>query len=113
MGTIFRNNNNRLTLPTTIDNEEIAQQLPTKLQDQIPSTSCNDDCCDTEESYTCAICLEDCFDNGEEGNNNTIVWSETSDCKHMFCEECIVDYFSNMKRDKDQDNEIINPCPIC
>jgi len=60
----------------------------------------------------CGICLEGI--SFKVGEGETIVHSENSQCNHTFCEDCIVDYFSNKQRHLRVDpNEPMNPCPIC
>lgn len=59
----------------------------------------------------CAICLEDIT------NKHDVVRSKNNnknECKHMYCEECIVDYFSHKKRYlRVNPQEPVNPCPVC
>jgi RNase P subunit RPR2 len=43
----------------------------------------------------------------------TIIVRSNKQCKHTFCEDCIVDYFSNKQRHLRVDPaEPMNPCPV-
>jgi hypothetical protein len=61
----------------------------------------NDDFCCT--GTMCAICL----DNYQEGE--TIVWSQDSECSHVYHKECFVDYLARRRNPALEDN----PCPTC
>jgi hypothetical protein len=52
-------------------------------------------------SSVCAICL-DVYKAGE-----MVVWSSNAECQHAFHQDCILDYFANLK---DHDK---TPCPCC
>jgi hypothetical protein len=52
-------------------------------------------------SNVCAICL-DAYKAGE-----MVVWSSNAECQHAFHQDCILDYFANLK----EENK--TPCPCC
>ena len=63
---------------------------------------------DDDTINECAICLEDI------SSATKVVHSQNTLCKHTYCEDCIVDYFSNKERHlRIVPNEPTSPCPIC
>ncbi len=64
---------------------------------------------DTENKYTCNIC-------SEEIDNDKIIGLKCDPTKHIFCYDCIFDWYKNMKRSMmyhSSNYNILTMCPIC
>jgi hypothetical protein len=83
--------------------EQQQQQQQQSLGNKTDSINVDDD------DDGCAICLEDM-----STIKTTTIVVRSHQCKHKFCEDCIIDYFSKKQRHLRVDpTEPINPCPIC
>jgi hypothetical protein len=56
---------------------------------------------------TCVICLE------EMKAGETVVWSETSSCRHVYHKECMVSFLAHKAKRQKQRDLGANPCPTC
>ena len=62
---------------------------------------------DENKLYTCNICSENI-------KNDNIIGLKCNPTKHIFCYECILDWYKELNRNKNINNyNIKNMCPIC
>lgn len=88
----------------TSEEEEISTQTQKMMIDRLSSVHHNEIILPKKQSSfsnVCAICL-DAYKTGD-----TVVWSNNSECQHVFHTECILDYLVHHKEESKA------PCPCC